>query len=113
MCSRPSVPGGEVHESAERRGLDDLAVVGFAGLGHVRVGNLVDDGLGLLSSLATLGGDEDGTVILDVNLCTGLSNDVLDYRTALADNLADLVRIDVHGGHLRCPVGNVLTRLRG
>ena len=26
--------GGEVHESAERRGLDDLAVVGFAGLGH-------------------------------------------------------------------------------
>ena len=37
--------------------------------------------------------------------CSGLQN-------ALADNLADLVRIDVHGGHLRCPVGNVLTRLR-
>ena len=38
---------GQVHESAERRGLDDLAVVGFAGFRNVRVGDLVDDLLGL------------------------------------------------------------------
>ena len=88
--------GGEVHESAERRGLDDLAVVGFAGLGHVRVGDGIDDGLGLLSGLATLGGDEDGTVILDGNFSAGIFLNLVDHLALRADDLADL--LDRNGG---------------
>ena len=42
---------GQVHEGAEGGGLHDLAVVGLAGFRHVRVGDLVDDLLGLLGGL--------------------------------------------------------------
>ena len=56
---------GQVHEGAEGGGLHDLAVVGLAGFRHVRVGDLVDDLLGLLGGLAAFGGDVHGAVILD------------------------------------------------
>ena len=99
--------GGEVHESAERRGLDDLAVVGFAGLGHVRVGNLVDDGLGLLSSLATLGGDEDGTVILDGNFSAGVFLNLVDHLALRADDFADLLNRDGGGDDARSELAHL------
>ena len=54
---------GQVHEGTEGGGLHNLAVVGFAGFRNVRVGDLVDDLLGLFSAVATFGGDEHGTVI--------------------------------------------------
>ena len=99
--------GGKVHESAERRGLDDLAVVGFAGLGHVRVGNLVDDGLGLLSSLATLGGDEDGTVILDGNFSAGVFLNLVDHLALRADDFADLLNRDGGGDDARSELAHL------
>ena len=87
---------GEVDERAERRGLDDLAVVGLAGFRHVRVGDLVDDGLGLLGRFAAFGGDEHGTVILDGDLGAGVLLDLVDHLALRPDNLADLV--DRNGG---------------
>ena len=47
---------GQVHEGTEGGGLHNLAVVGFAGFRNVRVGDLVDDLLGLFSAVATFGG---------------------------------------------------------
>ena len=57
----------------------------------MRVGDLVDDLLGLLSAIAALGGDEHGTVILDGDLGAGLFLDLVDHLALRADDLADLV----------------------
>ena len=46
------------------------------------------------------GGDVDGAVVLDVDLGAGLGGDLLDDGAALADDLADLVGVDLHGDHL-------------
>ena len=87
---------GQVHEGTEGGGLHNLAVVGFAGLRNVRVGDLFDDLLGLFSAVATLGGDEHGTVIFDGDLRTGLFLNLVDHLALRADDLADLV--DRNGG---------------
>ena len=99
--------GGEVHESTERRGLDDLAVVGFAGLRHVRVGNGIDDGLGLLSGLSTLGGDEDGTVILDGDFSAGVFLNLVDHLALRADDFADLLHRDGGGDDARSELAHL------
>ena len=62
----------------------------------MRVGDGIDDGLGLLSGLATLGGDEDGTVILDGNFSAGIFLNLVDHLALRADDLADL--LDRNGG---------------
>ena len=49
----------------------------------------------------------DGAVVVDVDLGAGLGHDLLDDAAALADDLADLVRINVQGDHL----GGVLADL--
>ena len=87
---------GQVHERAEGRGLDDLAVVGFAGFRNMRVGDLVDDLLGLLGGFAAFGGDEHGTVILDGDLGAGILLDLVDHLALRSDDLANLV--DRNGG---------------
>ena len=87
---------GQVHEGTEGGGLHNLTVVGFAGFRNVRVGNLVDDLLGLFSAVATLGGDEHGTVIFNGDFRTGLFLDLVDHLALRADDLADLV--DRNGG---------------
>ena len=87
---------GQVHEGTEGGGLHNLAVVGFAGFRNVRVGDLFDDLLSLFSAVATLGGDEHGTVIFDGDLRTGLFLDLVDHLALRADDLADLV--DRNGG---------------
>ena len=87
---------GQVHEGTEGGGLHNLAVVGLAGFRHVRVGDGVDDLLGLFSTLAALGRDEHGTVILDGDLGAGLFLDLVDHLALRTDDLADLV--DRNGG---------------
>ena len=87
---------GQVHEGTEGGGLHNLAVVGLAGFRHVRVGDGVDDLLGLFSTLAALGRDEHGTVILDGDLGAGLFLDLIDHLALRTDDLADLV--DRNGG---------------
>ncbi|SCI52688.1 Uncharacterised protein [uncultured Flavonifractor sp.] len=49
----------------------------------------------------------DGAVVVDVHSGAGLSADLLDHAAALADDLADLVHVDLHGDHL----GGVLAHL--
>ena len=81
----PSLPGSRFTNASEVHQTNDLAVVDLARL------RLLDDRFDHLLRLVSVGSlngsDGNGTVVLDVNLCTGLSNDVLDYRAALADNL--------------------------
>ena len=93
---------GQVHEGTEGGGLHNLAVVGFAGFRNVRVGDLVDDLLGLFSAVATFGGDEHGTVIFDGDLRTGLFLNLVDYLALRTDDFADLVDRNGGGDDARC-----------
>ena len=93
---------GQVHEGTEGGGLHNLAVVGFAGFRNVRVGDLVDDLLGLFSAVATFGGDEHGTVIFDGDLCTGLFLNLVDHLALRTDDFADLVDRNGGGDDARC-----------
>ena len=92
---------GQVHEGAEGGGLHDLAVVGLAGFRHVRVGDLVDDLLGLLGGLAAFGGDVHGAVILDGDFGAGVFLDLVDHLALRADDLADLVHRNGGGDDAR------------
>ncbi len=47
----------------------------------------------------SLGGDIDGAVVLDVDLGAGLGGDLLMTGAAGADDLPDLVGVDLHGEH--------------
>ena len=92
---------GQVHEGAEGGGLHDLAVVGLAGFRHVRVGDLVDDLLGLLGGLAAFGGDVHGAVILDGDFGAGVFLDLVDHLALRSDDLADLVHRNGGGDDAR------------
>ena len=92
---------GQVHEGAEGGGLHDLAVVGLAGFRHVRVGDLVDDLLGLLGGLAAFGGDVHGAVILDGDFGAGVFLDLVDHLALRTDDLADLVHRNGGGDDAR------------
>ena len=93
---------GQVHEGTEGGGLHNLAAVGFAGFRNVRVGDLVDDLLGLFSAVATFGGDEHGTVIFDGDLRTGLFLNLVDHLALRTDDFADLVDRNGGGDDARC-----------
>ena len=93
---------GQVHEGTEGGGLHNLAVVGFAGFRNVRIGDLVDDLLGLFSAVATFGGDEHGTVIFDGDLRTGLFLNLVDHLALRTDDFADLVDRNGGGDDARC-----------
>ena len=67
----------------------------------MRVGDLVDDLLGLLGGLATLGGDVDGAVVLDGDLGAGVLLDLVDHLALRADDLADLVHRNGGGDDAR------------
>ena len=41
-------------------------------------------------------GNVDGAVVLDVDLGAGVGTDLLDHLAAGADDLADLVHVDLH-----------------
>ena len=44
-------------------------------------------------------------------LRAGLGNDLLNHGAALADDLADLVDINLHREHLGCKLGDMVARL--
>ena len=92
---------GQVHERAETGGLNDLAVVNLARFRDMRVGDGIDDALRLLGSLAALGGDVDGAVVLDGDLGAGVLLDLIDHLALRADNLADLVDRHLGGDDTR------------
>ena len=90
--------GGQLHKRAELEDAHHLAVVQLPHLGHE------DDGLdGLLGGVAgglVHTGDIDRAVVLDVDLGAGVGADLLDDLAAGADDLADLVHVDLHLDHL-------------
>ena len=51
----------------------------------------IDISLGSVCLLAVDGSNANGSIVLNVDLSTGVGNDLLDHRAALTDNLADLV----------------------
>ena len=67
----------------------------------MRVGDLVDDLLGLLSAFAAFGGDEHGAVILDGDFGAGLLLDLVDHLALRADDLADLLHRNAGGDDAR------------
>src|SRR5258705_5044390 len=83
----------EIHESAEIHDLDDLTFVDFAdfGFGHDRL----DPFQRRLDGFSVGARHLDGAVVLDVDLGTGLLDDLADHLAARSDDFADLV-----GGYL-------------
>ncbi len=56
-------------------------------------------------------GDLDGAVVLDVDGGAGLLGDLADHRAALADDVADLLRVDLQRDDRRRPLGHLGARL--
>ena len=67
----------------------------------------VDSSLGHSGALAVDSGDDNGTVIIDVDLGAAVCHDFLDNRSALAYDLAYLIGVNVHGGHFGGIFGNL------
>jgi hypothetical protein len=86
---------GDLDEGAEVLGGDDLAVVDGAGLDLFADGG--DLGLGVLDLEAVGAGDDDGAVVLDVDADAVLVLEGADGLAARADELADLLGVDVEG----------------
>src|SRR5690606_30578840 len=94
--------GTEVHD------LGDAALVNVARL-DIR-SDLLDARLGRLCGSRVDRGDDDGAVVLDVDLGTGFLGDGLDGGATLADHFADLVRVDLDGEQARGELGQLRAR---
>ena len=95
MWIRPSRPGHEVHERAERRRVHDGAGEVLADRDRTRVRDLVDDPDGLVRARALASADEDRAVVLDVDVGAGEGDDLVDPLALGPDDLADLVDRDL------------------
>src|SRR5690348_1211742 len=85
--------GQDLDESAEAHDPGDLAEIQTADLNLAGDAfDHVDRSLGLL---AVDGSDLDGAVVLDVDLGAGVFLDLADRGTTLADDVADLLRVDL------------------
>src|SRR6185312_6821279 len=95
--------GAEVHE------LDHLALVDAA---HFHVGGDVLDALaGGFALRLVHRGDLDGAVVLDLDGRAGLLLDAAHHHAALADDVADLLGVDLDDHDARRPLGHVGTGL--
>src|ERR1700677_332419 len=102
-------PGENGHERAEVHQPGDPALVHAP---HFHVGgDQLDPALRLAAGRSLHGGDLHGAVILDVDGGSGLLGNLADHRAALADDVADLLRIDLQGNDGRRPFGHVFARL--
>ena len=52
----------------------------------------------------------DGAVVVNIDLRAGLGDDLLDHGAALANDLADLIHVDLHSEHLGCELGDMVAR---
>jgi len=90
--------GSKFNESSDRNDLCNLTLVDSADLGLEY--DALDDLLSSESAVAVDRGDEYATVVLDIDLSAGISDDLLNNLTARTDNFSDLIGMDVHGDHL-------------
>ena len=91
----PFLAGAELGESAERRDLHDLGVELLTDLDLAR--QVLDPLAGAGAALFVRGGNEDGAVVLDVDVDLELLLDAADHLPAGADDQADLLLIDGDG----------------
>ena len=92
-------PRSQLDERAEVLHADDLAGVDRADLDLLR--QRLDLALAGLDGLAVRGGDHDGAVVLDIDADAVLLLQAADHLAAGADELADLLRVDVDGDEAR------------
>ena len=93
MWSKPFDAGKDLDERAEVHDANDLAEVGPAEL-RLR-GELLDDRDGLLRGDLVGRGDVDAAVVVDFDLAAGALDDRADRLAALADDVADLLLVDL------------------
>ena len=90
--------GSELNERTDRDDTGNNTNVGSAC--NRLEGDGLDDLLGLLGGTGDHGRDEHETVIVDIDLGTGIGADLLDGLTTGADDLTDLIGIDGDAHHL-------------
>src|SRR6266540_190231 len=94
-------PWQDVDERPEGGGLDHGALVALADFGKLRVDQGVDHLPGLLRPVALARPDEHRAVVLDVDVCPGDGDDLVDPLALRPDDLADLVHGDLDHDHPR------------
>src|SRR5690349_11521471 len=100
----------DLDEGAEAHDPGDLTHVQRADLDLA--GEAVDPVDGLARVLAADGRDLDAAIVLDIDLGLGLFLDLADHRATLADDLADLLGVDLDRGDTRREVAHLHARLR-
>ena len=102
--------GQHLDKRAERHDADDLALVNPAHFDLV--GQALDPVDRLPAAFLVDRGDEDATVVLDVDLRAGLLGDLADHLASGTDDVADLVRVDEDRGDPRRVVAHLGARPR-
>src|SRR6185503_5081456 len=95
-------------ERAEIHQANDLAFVDAADFDVRR--DQLDAALGFAARGARDAGDLDRAIVLDVDRGAGLFGDLADDRATLADDVADLLRVDLERDDRRRPVGHLVAR---
>ena len=85
----PVLARSQLDERADGQDADDLAVVQLADLRHEA--DILDHLLGGAHRFVIDRGDEDGAVILNIDLGAGIGANLLDGLAAGADDLTDLL----------------------
>ena len=101
--------GQAFDERAEVHQTDDLAGVSLADFDVL--GQVFDLLAGCVAGFGVGRRDEDQAGIVDVDLRAGLGDDAVDGLAALADDDADLVRIDLHARDERSVLGQLFSGL--
>ena len=101
--------GDDFDEHAEAHQAGDNALINCADFGAVCDG--VDNKDRFLRIVEIQRGNEHLTVFVDVNLAVAFCANLLNDFALLADNVADLVGVNLGGEHLGRPLGKLFARL--
>src|SRR5918992_4011553 len=94
-------PGKQVDEGAEGRGLHDLPSESLADLRDPGIEDLLDHLPGPLGAVALPGAQEHRAVVLDIDVRSRGSDDLVDPLAFRPDDLTDLVDRNLPGDHPR------------
>ncbi len=102
---QPVLAGQDIDQRAEVQDLGDRAFVDLADLG---LGRDLGDALEREGGLVGVGGGHgDGAVLGDVDRAAGLLGQCADGRATLADDVADLLLVDLHRVQARCELAHL------